>query len=161
MLRAWQSLPEIPLMIAGNGPLKNEINRIIEARNLKNIEVHGQCSHDSILSMMKEARLLIFPSEWYEGFPMTIAEAFACGIPVVAPRLGAMTEIVDEERTGLHFTPGDPEHLASKVKWSWAHHHEMKEMGKEARKEYELKYTAKSNYGILIELYIKAMRGSV
>ena len=54
---------------------------------------------------MKNARFLIFPSEWYETFGMTLVESFACGTMVVCSKLGAMEEIVDDGRTGLHFAP--------------------------------------------------------
>jgi len=106
---------------------------------------------------MKEARLLIFPSIWYETFGLSIIEAFATGLPVVASRLGAMAEIVEHGRTGLLFEPGNPEALAEAVAWAWNHPREMAEMGREARREYEAKYTAERNYEMLMAIYRKAM----
>ena len=55
------------------------------------------------------------PSIWYETFGRTIIEADAKGTPVVASRLGAMAELVDEGRTGLLFEPGNAAHMAAKV----------------------------------------------
>jgi len=101
---------------------------------------------------------LIFPSRWYEGFPMTIAEAYACGTPVIASRLGAMAEIIDDGRTGLHFTPGDADDLARKVEWAWTHPNEMRDMGRNARSEYETKYTAERNYTMLVDVYQQAIQ---
>jgi glycosyltransferase involved in cell wall biosynthesis len=108
---------------------------------------------------MGGARFLIFSSEWYENFPVTIAEAFACGVPVICSRMGAMQEIVEDGRTGLHFVPGHAEDLAAKVEWAWNHPERMQEMGKEARQEYENKYTAEKNYPMLIEIYRHAVAG--
>lgn len=88
---------------------------------------------------------------------MTIAEAFACGLPVLASRLGAMEEIVEDGRTGLLFEPGNAEDLAEKVAWAWEHPKELEEMGREARREYEAKYTAERNYEMLMEIYGKVM----
>ena len=68
-------------------------------------------------------------------------------------RLGAMAEIVEDGRTGLLFEPGNPEDLAEKVAWAWTHPKEMEEMGREARREYEAKYTAERNYEILMNIY--------
>lgn len=85
-----------------------------------------------------------------------MAEAFACGVPIIASRLGAMAEIVEDGRTGLLFEPGNAEDLAEKVAWAWAHPKEMAEMGKEARREYEAKYTAERNYEMLMEIYERA-----
>ena len=94
----------------------------------------------------------MFPSEWYEGLPLTIAEAFACGVPVIASRIGSMIDVVQDGRTGLHFTPGDPADLATKVEWAWSHSKQMEEMGRNARIEYEAKYTAERNYELLMEI---------
>ncbi len=93
-----------------------------------------------------------------QQIPMTIAEAYACGTPVIASRLGAMQEIVHDERTGLHFTPGDADDLARKVEWAWAHPDEMREMGQNARAEYEAKYTPERNYKMLMNVYEQAMQ---
>jgi glycosyltransferase involved in cell wall biosynthesis len=106
---------------------------------------------------MKDASFLIVPSLWYEGFPMCIAEAFACGTPVVCSRLGAMQEIVSDQRTGLLFTAGDAGDLARKVEWTWTHPKEMEAMGHGARGEDEAKYTAERNYPILMEIYKRAI----
>jgi glycosyltransferase involved in cell wall biosynthesis len=84
---------------------------------------------------------------------MTVVEAFACGVPVICSRLGAMQEIVADGRTGLHFTVGDAQDLAQKVEWAWTYPERMAEMGKEARQEYEAKYTAERNYPLLMEIY--------
>jgi len=102
-------------------------------------------------------RLLIFPSECYETFGLVIIEAFSCGLPVIASRLGTMAEIIDDGHTGLLFTPGDANDLAAKVQWAWSHPKEMVEMGKAARKEYEEKYTAEKNYAMLMEIYQKVI----
>ena len=88
---------------------------------------------------------------------MTIAEAFACGVPVIASRLGSMAEIVADGKTGLHFTAGDEADLAAKVEWAWTHAEEMEEMGRAARREFEKRYTGPANYKKLMEIYELAM----
>jgi len=160
LLKAWQNLKGIPLKIVGDGPLMEEVKAFVETHGLEKIEILGQRSHEEALSLIKGSRFLIFPSEWYETFGRVIIEAFACGVPVIASRLGAMEEIVEDERTGLHFEPGNSEDLAAKVEWAWIHTKEMQEMGREARREYELKYTAQKNYEMLMEIYRRAMEGS-
>lgn len=153
LLRAWQGLTGIPLKIVGDGPLMHEVQAFVHREKLELVEVMGRCARDNVSALMKEARFLVFPSEWYEGFPVTIAEAFACGVPVVASRLGAMVEIVEKGRTGLHFTPGDTDDLSAMVKWAFTHPKEMGKMGRSARQEFEAKYTADRNYEMLINIY--------
>src|SRR5207244_11334887 len=83
--------------------------------------------------------------------------AFACGTSVICLRLGAMKEIVEDGRTGLHFDAGEANDLATKVEWAWTHPDRMKAIGREARREYEAKYTAERNYGILADLYQRTL----
>jgi glycosyltransferase involved in cell wall biosynthesis len=109
---------------------------------------------------MKQARLLIFPSEWNEGFGVTLVEAMACGLPIVASALGSAAEIVQDGRTGRHFKPGDHESLADAVADLWSRPGEICAMKKEARREYELKYTAELNYNRLLEIYAAARRNA-
>jgi glycosyltransferase involved in cell wall biosynthesis len=155
LLQAWERLPQIPLRIVGDGPLRD---RVLSAALINpGLSYLGRLHRDSLVAQMKEARLLIFPSESYEGFPMTIAEAFASGLPVVASNLGSTREIIGEAETGIHFSPGNPDDLAAKVRWAWEHPTEMAEMGRNARREYEEKYTAEKNYEMLMEIYGRAI----
>jgi glycosyltransferase involved in cell wall biosynthesis len=64
-----------------------------------------------------------------------------------------MAEIVENGRTGLHFSPGDASDLADIVLWAWAHPTKLNEMGHEGRKEYESKYTPEKNYQSLRDIY--------
>jgi glycosyltransferase involved in cell wall biosynthesis len=159
LLEAWGRIGEIPLEIAGEGPLGKEVRTCVRLRGLENVSVLGGLSHDSVLALMKRARFLVLPSEWYEAFPLVIVEAFACGVPVIASRLGSMAEIVEDGCTGLHFAAGDSAALADRVAWAWANPDEMRRMGREARAEYECRYTAEQNYGALMAVYEKAMGG--
>jgi glycosyltransferase involved in cell wall biosynthesis len=154
LLNAWTKLSNIPLLIAGDGPIREQIQK----QNLPNVAHLNWVPRDEIVRLMKAARFLIFPSEWYEGFPMTIVEAFACSTPVIASRLGGMAEIVEDSRTGVHFTAGDSADLASKVEWAWAHPNQMSDLGRNARAEYEAKYTAERNYKMLIDIYQQAIQ---
>lgn len=156
LLRAWHRLPRVPLKVVGGGPLEARMRRLVSEGRMENVELLGQRPREEALACVKEAAFLVFPSEWYEGFPMTIVEAFACGVPVLASGLGSAGEIVEEGRTGLHFAPGDAEDLAAKAEWAWAHPQAMAEMGRQARREYEAKYTAEKNYRILMEIYAQA-----
>jgi glycosyltransferase involved in cell wall biosynthesis len=121
------------------------------------VRFQGRLKREQVLQAVKAARFMILPSECYEGFAMTIVEAFACGTPVICSRLGAMQEIVANGRTGLHFTAAETEDLAEKVEWAWNHPEPMAQMGKEARQEYEAKFTGQKNYAMLMEIYQRTM----
>ncbi len=154
LLAAWECLEgRIPLEIVGDGPLRAELEEDAQRRQLRGVRFHGQRTKDQVISMLKRARFLVFPSEWYECFPVTIAEAYACSVPVVASRLGSMQEIVEDGRTGRHFAVGDAKDLAEKVEWAWTHRQEMEKMGRAARAEFECKYTAEADYPQLLAIY--------
>jgi FkbM family methyltransferase len=154
LLAAWERLgSRIPLLIVGEGPERKQLEWQIAEHRLSNVSLLGQLTRQETWATIGKARCFIMPSECYENFPLTIAEAFACGTPVICSRLGAMQEIVQDGRTGLHFTPGDADDLAAKVDWAWTRPDLMKVMGQEARREYEAKYTAERNYEMLAEIY--------
>ena len=115
MAEAWRrdaSLP--PLVIVGDGPLA-WVAESLAAEQPDRVQWLGWRDHDEVLAHMQDAGGLVFPSEVYEGAPMGIIEAQACGLPVVASRRGAMETMVIHGETGYHFTPGDPTDLAIAV----------------------------------------------
>jgi glycosyltransferase involved in cell wall biosynthesis len=151
MAAAWKLIEGAPLLKAvGDGPLAGTL------AGVPGIELLGRRTREDVLGLMREAAFLVFPSLCYEGLPMAILEAFACGLPVIASRLGAMAEVVEDGRTGLLFTPGDAADLAAKVGWAATHPAELGRMRREARAEFEARYTAGQNYRALIEIYERA-----
>lgn len=153
LLQAFAQTKDIPLRIVGDGPMRQNVERYIHQHAPSNVSYAGSVDRYEIKRLMRAAHFLIFPSIWYEGFPLTIAESYSCGTPIVASRLGAMQEIVHDGHTGLHFAPGDPIDLAQKTKWAWENPRKMRQMGLAARAEFEAKYTAEKNYEMLIAIY--------
>ena len=157
LLQAWRQLTNIPLKIVGTGAMESDVISFVKRNRLESVQILGAKSHQMVLNLMQRASFLVFPSVWYEGFPMTIVEAFACGTPVIASKLGGMAEIVVDGLSGLHFEFGNVDDLRDKVVWAFEHPAEMFQMGRNARKMYETKYTAERNYQMLIEIYNKVL----
>ncbi len=128
MMRAWERL-EVPLAVAGDGPLRP----LVEASASPYVKALGWKSGAEVAAEMGRCRFMVMPSEWYEGFPMTLVEAFSMGRPVLVSRLGSMAEVVEDGVTGLHVNPGDAADLAAKVRWAYDHPEEIGEMGRNAR----------------------------
>ncbi len=84
---------------------------------------------------------------------MTIVEAFACGIPVIASNIGAMASLIEHQITGLHFEPNNVDQLAEMIVASYQDIDKLREMGKNARRTYETCYNLEENYRILLEIY--------
>ena len=155
LLSSWNQLNGIKLKIIGEGTLRNEV--ISATKNNSFIEFLGFRPNVECLEIMKHSMFMVMPSEWYEGFPMTIREAFACGKPVVASNMGAMAEIITDGKTGLLFRPGDADDFASKIELLAENKEYATEMGRNARLEFESKYGAEKNYEILMKIYEKAI----
>lgn len=152
LLSAWERLGrQIPLKVAGDGPLAGLVAEA--AAKLDRVEWLGRQPVDRVIDLMKGAQALIFPSVLFEGFPLVIVEAFSVGLPVIASNLGSMSALIDHGRTGLHFRSGDPDDLAAQVTWAYEHPSEFAGMRREARAEYEAKYTAAGNYRSLVGIY--------
>jgi glycosyltransferase involved in cell wall biosynthesis len=137
--------------VIGSGPEQSRLQCQRGARLL------GRQPPEVIYDRMRRAAYLVMPSIWYENFPRTLVEAFACGLPVIASRLGAMAELIDDGRTGLLFEPGSATALARRLSWAETHPHEMQQIGERARREYERKYTPAINYRQLVDIYRDAI----
>lgn len=156
VLKAWKKLDaSIPLKIVGDGPLAQYVRNAVEG--IPWVEVLGKRSLSEVYDLMGQSRFALFPTELYETFGRVIIEAYAKGTPVIASDLGAGGRLVNEGKTGLHFRPGDVDDLSQKVRWAWEHPKEMAAMGRNARREYEEKYTAEKNYKILMSIYERAI----
>jgi glycosyltransferase involved in cell wall biosynthesis len=84
---------------------------------------------------------------------LSIIEAFSVGLPVIASNLGAMSELVTNGRTGKLFPAGSSEALTTAIDWAFANPNALQSMRLQARQEFELKYTAESNYVQLMRIY--------
>ncbi len=159
MMSAWKDLHDIPLKIRGSGQLESEVRRWIQDDNLaESVEIVGRLSRKDLTATIQNSSFLLWPSEgFYETFGYVAVESFSCGVPVIASRIGVPGEIVVDGVTGILFNPGDPTDLASKVRWAWDHPAEIARMGMNARHEYETKYTADTNYEMLMSAYNRAI----
>lgn len=158
LLGAWSRLGDIPLMIRGDGPLSHKAQQLAKESGCT-VQLLPRLRPDQLARLMQGARFLVWPSEgYYETFGLVAAEAFSCGVPVLASRIGVMEEIVEDGRTGLHFTAANADDLAAKVEWAWSHREEIAAMGRAARAEYETKYTAERNYSMLMGIYRRVIQ---
>lgn len=110
LVDAARQLPHIAFTVIGSGPDEERLR----AAAPSNVTFAGALPNVEARTAMARASALVMPSIWYEGFPMTVLEAFAAGTPVIAARIGSLPEIV-AEGAGLLFVPGDPSSLSAAI----------------------------------------------
>lgn len=156
LLNAWKKLRyPFPLIIVGEGPLSSLIQKT--ALKYPHISWLGRKSSLEVRDLLGRSSFTIFPSEWHEPFGRVVIEAFSKGTPVITSNFGAMAELVDHGRTGLHFNSGDSSDLANQIDFLITNSHLRQQMRVEARKEFERKFTADHNYEQLNKIYRKTM----
>ena len=159
LVQAWlnwgEASPE--LRILGDGPLRNTLETMASKKPDCRIRFLGQVSSQETEQNISKAKLLILPSEWFEGFPMVIREAFAFGTPVAASNIGPLPSIVRNGLNGVIFEPGNHESLLHTVQAIWNSQEKLKSLGEGARKSFLDKYTEEANYKILMRIYDSAI----
>ncbi len=156
LLDAWATVGQtLPLKIAGDGPLLEEVKR--RAAQTPGVEVLGRQDRAQVGKLMAEATLLLIPSEWPEAFGMVLLEAFACGLPVVASDIGALASLIEDDVNGRHFRPGDAAHLAQVVTALSADPARLSAFRQAGRETYLAHYTAEINVEQQLDIYRQAL----
>ena len=156
LLAAWEKLKApVALKILGDGELAEKVKAA--AANDPRIEYLGRQPLAKVYEAMGQASALVFPSVWYEGMPKTIIESFAKGTPVIASRLGSMTEMISPGETGALFEAGAAGDLAATIEQLFANREKLVAMRATSRREFEMNYSADRNYTQLMHIYETAI----
>lgn len=156
LLDAWRRIGErLRLKIVGDGPLTDHVRDALS--DLKGVDFLGRQPLEACYKLFSRAQCFISASTWYEGFPRTFIEAFAHGVPVIAPALGPMADGIDDGHTGLHFRPGDSASLVEAVERFLDVNDQRETMREAARATYLEKFTADANKRMTIEAYQQAI----
>jgi glycosyltransferase involved in cell wall biosynthesis len=153
LLRAFAQLPEVPLKIAGTGPLENELREYAATHKLSNVEFLGFKSGEKKWELVRNSEFGVIPSEWYENFPIVALEFFAAARPVVASRIGGLPHVVEEGKTGTLFEPGNADDLARRVKSLRSNPAEIEVMGRQGRLMAEGQYGPQASYNNLMNIF--------
>lgn len=151
LIEIWNTIQEIPLVVMGGGPLEEEFR--IWAEHHPNVYFLGYTPHDKCLSIVRGGEFVIFPSIWYEGCSMVEIEAESLGKGLVATDLGFSSEAIKNGVNGYKVQPGNIEEFRKQIEELWNKPKECKEIGLNARKDYEEKYKPENNYYQLMEIY--------
>lgn len=160
LLGAWKKIFGITLKIIGEGPIRNELENFVIQEKISNVEFLGYIGGPKRFETLKKAMFMVFPSEWYENFPYAIVESFACGVPVIASRIGGMEELIEEGQNGLLFGPGNIEDLRKKILYFIENPKLIIPMRRYARETAEKKYSSEIGYRNLMQIYDRVLSHS-
>jgi glycosyltransferase involved in cell wall biosynthesis len=113
LLEAFAGLSEGAATLALYGPLvpyhgdSRYTRRLEPLLRTPGVRWSGEIPHEQVPEALASLDVLVVPSVWIENAPFVVKEAFCAGVPVVASDLGGIAELVEHERSGLLFPPGD------------------------------------------------------
>jgi glycosyltransferase involved in cell wall biosynthesis len=159
LLEASRRIPAVTLKVVGDGPLASSVRKESERAN-NPIEYLGRLPHQETLAAIANARVLLCPSICYEGLPLTLIEALANGVPVVASRLGSMAEMITDGIDGFLYDPGDARQLAECTSRLMTDDLLRERMSRAAEATYEARFSGDRAYEKLIDVYNLAIASS-
>lgn len=153
LLDAVAPLSGIEVLLAGEGGERQALQAQIHRRGLAHVKLLGFKTGTELQELIRGSICTVAPSECYETFGLTLVESFAHGRPVVASRIGGMTEVVDDGETGFTVPPGDAEALRERLLWMVNNRDSALEMGRAARRAVERRFSPESHYEKIMAIY--------
>jgi glycosyltransferase involved in cell wall biosynthesis len=149
--RSTSGEPGLNLVIAGGGPLGDEVAAWASAR--PSVDMTGQVSSDQCAELISRARAVLLPSAWEETFGLVAVEAMAAGVPPIAAGHGSFTELITPGVDGVLFSPGDPAALGLAIADVERDPEQYEGYGDQARKTYEQRFDPQRSVAELVEIY--------
>ncbi|OKH31812.1 glycosyl transferase group 1 [Calothrix sp. HK-06] len=119
--------------IVGNGAMASDLAKFVEENKISSaVNLLGKVNHSQIESVYDCTDVLIMPSVWPENEPVTILEAMAAGIPVLASNRGGNLDLIEDGITGYLFDSGDARKLAEKITQIALHSDQLEFIGQKA-----------------------------
>lgn len=151
LMQIWDQIADIPLVVMGAGPLEKEFAAWAGAHD--NVYFLGYVQHDECLPIVKRGEFVVFPSIWYEGCSMVEIETESLGKALIATDLGFSSEAIDNGVNGYKIRLGDVDSFRKCIINLWDNPDLIRQMGMNARLDYEQKYRPEDNYEQLINIY--------
>ncbi len=158
LLHAMQRLPELKLVIAGDGPERGKLRELASRLGLHNVEFAGHIQGAELDRALENCRFTVLPSHAYETLGKTILESYAHGRAVVATDLGSRRELVQEGKTGMLYETGNIEQLTAALQFLSLQPELADRMGLAGQQEVRARHRPQAHYEALIALYERLVR---
>jgi len=146
IIEALSHIPSAHYAIIGDGAEKDRLQAIVTKHGMTDrIHFLGALAHELLPQTLREADIFVQPSIGEEAFGISVVEAMACGLPVLASRNGGMVEIVLDHETGRLLPPGDVPAWQEAITGLLSHPATRSHMGQQARQRAEAEFTWAAN----------------
>ena len=153
LLRSMQQVPEMRLIIAGDGPQRGELQELALSLGLSNVKFVGHVGRVERDLLIAKSRFTVLPSHAYETLGKTILESYAEGRAVVASDLGSRRELVHEGETGLLYRTGNVNELAGAIQSLGSTPELARKLGRAGWETLRQRHTPEQHYQKLLSLY--------
>lgn len=136
------------LVIAGSGPLLGSLQSQFPLA-----EFTGHLTGEDLEARLREASMIVVPSEWHENNPLSILEAMAHAKPIVASHIGGIPELVRHGETGFLFEPKNTQQMSSYIRTLFSDSDLRRKFGNEARTIAEKEYSLERHGAAVLSLY--------
>jgi glycosyltransferase involved in cell wall biosynthesis len=153
LITAMSEVPHLRLIIAGDGPQRSDLEKLVFDRGLRNISFAGHVSGTALDELIADSQFTIFPSRAYETFGKSILESYAHGCAVIASDLGSRRELVCAGETGLLYKVGNVDQLAAAIKFLHERPELAQAMGEAGRELVRERYSPELHFIALTRIY--------
>ena len=156
-VEAMAQLKELGVKLKITGTLTEKDEEIMDSikrnRLEDSIEFVGFKQGQELANLISKSIAVLCPAIWYENMPNTVLEAYAYGKPVIASNIGCFPELIENEKTGLLFTPKDFSELAEKMKDLYNNPEKTVKLGQNAREKVEKEFSPEQHLSALKNLF--------
>ena len=155
LVEAAATIPDVPLIILGDGEARQELENWLAQRNLTHIKVLGAKKGAELKEFIANSICSILPSEWYENCPLAVLESLAYGRPVIGTDIGGIPELITDGVDGYVIPCKDSETLRERMVYLAEHRDEALEMGLAGRQKVMTQFSADKHYQEILDVYQK------
>lgn len=154
LINAFTKIKKGVLYIAGDGPEKDEVQKVIKENKLeKRIKLLGFLSKDEMKEILIKCKFVVVPSIWYENCPYSVIEALCFGKPVIGADIGGIPELVRDNENGFIYKYDDVDELSLKMKKLFEDNILVKKFGENAKEIAKVQFSKEKYYKKLIKVY--------
>jgi len=158
LLDAMALLPDIKLIVVGEGPNRAALEQQAQILELKQVEFAGPKWGNELDDILRRCRFVVVPSLWHENFPYVIIQSFAFGKAVVGSMRGGITELVAQGERGLVYEASDANALADCIRQLWHDPVMTVNMGQAAKAYADAAFNDEAFYQNIMTIYQEVLK---